>query len=190
MITQSGFNPARLRPSVPVDLGRLGPAIKKLLDDAHSAVERDSDAVRSCLARALAMLREETSHDGDRTLPPAPRHSRGGLAPWQAQRVMTYLEAHLDEPIRIAELATLSRLSVSYFSVAFRRSFGSSLRTFLAGLRIERAQMLMLSTDQPLSQIALGCGFCDQAHLSRQFRRVVGRTPRSWRREHIGQPAM
>jgi AraC-like DNA-binding protein len=42
----------------------------------------------------------------------------------------------------------------------------------------------MLSTDAPLSEIALACGFTDQAHLSNLFRRRVGVSPAIWRREH------
>jgi len=46
------------------------------------------------------------------------------------------------------------------------------------------AQELMLSTNDPLSQIALACGFADQSHLSKQFRRRLGQTPSVWRRQH------
>jgi AraC-like DNA-binding protein len=55
--------------------------------------------------------------------------------------------------------------------------------------RVERAQGLMLSTDAPLSAIALDCGLADQAHLSRLFRRIVGESPRAWRRARLGAPA-
>ena len=46
----------------------------------------------------------------------------------------------------------------------------------------------MLSTDAPLSEIALDCGLADQAHLSRLFRRIVGETPRAWRRARSAPP--
>ncbi len=192
MLSQSGISPAGFRP-VPAGFNSLAPAISKLLDDANNAVAHDSEIVRSCLARALALLRDDATSDNaasnDARRQPVPAPTRSGLAPWQVGRVTAYFHQHLDQPIRVADLAAISRLSASYFSVAFRRSFGSSLRGFLSGLRVERAQNLMLSTTQPLSRIALDCGFCDQAHLSRQFRRTVGRTPQSWRREHIGQPS-
>jgi AraC family transcriptional regulator len=42
---------------------------------------------------------------------------------------------------------------------------------------------MMLESDEPLAQIAIACGLCDQSHLCRMFRRVVGVTPRAWRRE-------
>ncbi len=88
-------------------------------------------------------------------------------------------------PIRSSELATLVRLSPAHFSRAFRNSFGCSPLEYVTRRRMERAQGLMLSTDTPLSQIALDCGLADQAHFSRLFRRVVGETPRAWRRARV-----
>jgi AraC family transcriptional regulator len=42
----------------------------------------------------------------------------------------------------------------------------------------------MLGSDEPLAQIALACGFADQAHLARIFRRETGTAPSAWRLAH------
>jgi AraC family transcriptional regulator len=185
MSMQTAF-PATIGPSEP---GSILPVLNKLLDDARGALEGDNATARSFLVQALTLLHQQdapTRTDLQAVpIPPA----RGGLAPWQIRRVRAHIDAHLDGPIRAGELAAISRLSVSYFSVAFQRSFGVSLSVFLARLRVERAQAMMQSTSHKLSQIALACGFCDQAHLSRQFRRVVGTTPRRWRQENVLQQA-
>jgi transcriptional regulator GlxA family with amidase domain len=47
---------------------------------------------------------------------------------------------------------------------------------------VELAAQLMLASREPLSEIALKCGFHDQAHLSKQFRQLTGETPAAWRR--------
>jgi AraC-like DNA-binding protein len=52
-------------------------------------------------------------------------------------------------------------------------------------LRLERAKQLMLTTRDPLSDIALRCGLADQAHLSKLFRRWTGETPNAWRRRNF-----
>jgi transcriptional regulator GlxA family with amidase domain len=69
--------------------------------------------------------------------------------------VKRHIEAHLDQAIRVTALADISGLSAGCFSVAFRTTFGSSVRTYLTHGRIERAQMLMVSTGGSLADIAL-----------------------------------
>jgi transcriptional regulator GlxA family with amidase domain len=114
---------------------------------------------------------------------------RGGLAPWQIRKVVSFIESHLDATIRLDALSELSRLSTSYFTRAFRESFGISPHAYVIQQRIQRAQGMMLSTDEPLSQIAIACGLCDQAHFSKLFRRIVGASPNAWRRERRAAPA-
>src|SRR5690606_5549215 len=114
--------------------------------------------------------------------PPDKDQARGGLAPWQIRKVANYVDAHLDRTIRNEDLAAIARLNLSHFGRAFRNSFDEPPHEYVIRRRIERAQGLMLSTDAPLSAIALDCGLADQAHLSRLFRRVVGESPRVWRR--------
>jgi AraC-like DNA-binding protein len=116
--------------------------------------------------------------------PEAPARERmtGGLAPWQIRKVTSHIEANLDKSIKSGDLAALLDLNPSHFSRAFRVSFGNSPLEYVIRRRMERAQGLMLSTDAPLSQIALECGLADQAHFSRLFRRIAGESPRAWRR--------
>ena len=186
MLSQSGPDTAA-RPSHFPTGHPLMPTLSKLLSDARDAVDSDAGTVQSCLTQALALLRRnDGSAEGIAVRPVR----RGGFAPWQEQRILSYIEQHLDGPIRIADLAALSRLSVSYFSVAFRQSFGLSLQTFIAQRRVERAQRLMLTTNQTLTDIALACGFCDQAHFCRRFRQITGQTPNAWRRTCAGAPAV
>jgi AraC-like DNA-binding protein len=110
---------------------------------------------------------------------------KGGLAPWQMRKVTSHIETNLDTSIRSGDLAALLRLTPCHFSRAFRNSFGHSPLEYVIRRRMERAQGLMLSTDAPLSQIALECGLADQAHFSRLFRRIVGESPRAWRRARV-----
>jgi AraC-like DNA-binding protein len=109
---------------------------------------------------------------------------RGGLPAWRARRVTAYIDAHLAGRVSVAGLARLTGLSAGHFSRAFKQSFGVSARTFLRRRRIELAQGMLLSTDLHLNEIAYCCGLCDQPHLSKMFRGVVGENPSAWRRAH------
>ena len=84
--------------------------------------------------------------------------------------------------IRIEDMARVARLSASHFSKAFRLDFGTSPYAYIVRRRIERAQEMMLLTDEPLAGIAVACGLADQSHLTRLFHRIVGVSPASWRR--------
>jgi len=89
---------------------------------------------------------------------------------------------------RVSDLSALARTSPSYFSSAFKRTFGASPHAYLMSRRISMAVEVMLGSDAPLSEIAMNCGFADQAHFSRQFRRTMGYTPSHWRRERAPRP--
>jgi len=115
---------------------------------------------------------------------------RGGLAPWQLKRVDDYIEANLGSTIRAADLARIAQQSVSYFSRAFRRSVGYTPHAYVMRQRMRRAQDIMLSSEHPLSRIALECGMSDQAHFSRVFRKLVGTNPWAWRRQFSSGPRM
>ena len=107
---------------------------------------------------------------------------RRGLACLQARAVTAHIEANLGEPVRVADMARVARLSPSRFSNAFRASFGWSPHAYITQRRLECAMEMMLSTHEPLCQIAAACGFCDQAHFSRHFHRRFGMAPRVLRR--------
>lgn len=113
----------------------------------------------------------------------------GGLAPWQIKRLKSHIDARITERLCLDDLSALVRLSTSYFSAAFKRSFGVPPHNYIVARRVEFAKRQILSGDAPLCRVALDCGLADQAHLTRVFRRVTGTTPSAWRRENLGRIA-
>jgi len=165
-----------------VSLDRLRSAVVELSTALTAALRNEPSSAAARLERAQEMLR---AIEGAPQLPVQriPENAtRPGLAPWQLRRVLAHIEANLTTPIRNGHLAELARLSTFHFNVAFRRAVGESPHRYIMRRRIERAQGLMLSTERPLSQIAIDCGLADQAHLTRLFRRIVGESPAAWRR--------
>ena len=178
--------------SIPDDnsVGNFSVVAARLVEAACLARDGNCEAARAHIERAMALLRGEPSR-----IPSSPRHANdcaraimcGGLATWQQRRLVTYVDAHLSESIRVADLAALLDLSESHFSRAFRRSFGTSAHEYVTRRRIEVAQSLMLESREPLCAIALQAGLCDQTHFTRVFRRIVGQTPYVWRRARWGE---
>jgi AraC family transcriptional regulator len=161
--------------------------LASLLASATVALDTDSRAAKRCIQRAAVLLGIDLSPGGDGG---AERSClQGGLAPWQAKRLRSHIENKLDSSIRATDLAGLVQLSTSHFFRAFRKTFGESPLTYIMKRRIRRAQQLMLTSRLRLSQVALECGLCDQAHLSRAFRRIVGTNPNAWRRQFLVGPA-
>jgi len=106
----------------------------------------------------------------------------GGLATWQVKRTVAYVEANLGSKLAVGEMADLVALGKCHFSRAFKRSLGSSPMAYVGLRRVERAKLMMTTTSERLSDIALACGFADQSHFNRYFRHVVGMSPGLWRR--------
>jgi AraC family transcriptional regulator len=142
----------------------------------------DDNLAQVFVSRAVALLESRDLRSSSEV---TPRMVRGGLAPWQSNRVIAYVHANLDGPLQTKHLATLVRLSACHFARAFKASFGIMPSTYVMRERVKRAKNLMLETHDPISQIALDCGFADQAHLSKRFRLHVGDTPHHWRRTNF-----
>lgn len=135
--------------------------------------------------RLEARLRDELAERARRVLEqvqPVRVQHVGGLAPWQARRIKAEIEARCGESLKVSELAASLGLSASHFSRAFKASFGECAGDYLRGRRVERARRLMLEGRLGLAEIALQCGFSDQAHFSRVFSSAVGLPPHRWRR--------
>jgi AraC family transcriptional regulator len=160
-------------------------ALSQLISVAAATLDSDRATARACIERAAELLR--VTDEARPVL--AAAAIRGGLAPWQQRNVAAYVAAHIGSTIRVRDLARVARLSVGHFFRAFRESFGEPPFAHIARQRIQRAQSIMLSSRASLSQIAVDCGMCDQAHFTRVFRRIVGINPGAWRRQSTTRDA-
>lgn len=119
----------------------------------------------------------------ERPASPARRpHLRGGLSPAALRRVQLFVEANLERPIRIADLATRAELSAFHFARAFRISAGCPPRAFVEQRRVARAKHLIAGSARPLAEVAVETGFGTQSRLTTTFRRHTGFTPAAYRR--------
>jgi PAS domain S-box-containing protein len=84
-------------------------------------------------------------------------------------------------PLSVASLAAKVSLSVSQFDRQFRKKFQTTPRKYITNVRINAACELLVSTDLPISDIALRTGFYDQSHFANQFVRHKGMPPSRYR---------
>ena len=102
--------------------------------------------------------------------------------------VLAYLRDHYHSPITNEQLARLAHMSVRAFERKFGSSFHLTPQKYLRKLRMRMASRALVYTSQSLAEVAVCCGFVDQSHFTREFRRQFGRTPRDYR-EHYSRGA-
>jgi AraC family transcriptional regulator len=160
----------------------------QLIEAACKARDGDLDATKVHIEYALSLLRGQAIRGpkGVTASSTEIQIARGGLPAWQVRKVRAYVETNLSRKVPIRDVANFLGLSASHFCRAFKCTLGISPRQYVLRCRIELAQGLMLTTSDPLSDIAVRCGMCDQQHFARSFRRLVGETPSNWRRARRG----
>ena len=108
---------------------------------------------------------------------------KGGLSPQHLRRTCDFIIEHLAEDICLDDLAGLTGLSCKHFVRAFKQSTGLPPYQYLLLQRIEAAKRHMVDDTARLADIALVCGFADQSHFTAAFRKTVGVSPGTWRRD-------
>jgi AraC family transcriptional regulator len=112
---------------------------------------------------------------------PQPPIYEGGLAQRQLSQVLDYIHDHLEQDIKLADLAALLGMSQFHFSYLFKQAIGTSPYQYLLQQRVERAKLLLKEGDRSIMDIAFLCGFNSHSHLSKQFRQLTGMTPKAYR---------
>jgi AraC-like DNA-binding protein len=169
----------RLTPGVPVRdalIARLGARVLLALETPQQANELF--ASHCMLALGVHVC---GAYGGLRT----PRRFAGALSGWQERLAKEIIEAQLDGGIALEQIAGFCGLSASRFAHAFKSSLGVAPHQWLLQRRIERAKALLKHSRATLAEVALSCGFADQSHFTRVFRRAVGASPGNWKRSFL-----
>lgn len=103
-------------------------------------------------------------------------------SPKWLEEVIQILEANFSEPPSLNQLAKTVGVHPVHLVRAFRKYQHCTMGEYIRERRIEYARRRIISSDAPLVEIALACGFADHAHFSHSFKRVTGMTPSEFRR--------
>ncbi|MEI9975797.1 MAG: AraC family transcriptional regulator [Ignavibacteriota bacterium] len=128
---------------------------------------------------ALAALLVTSFSTGRPTAAPA----NVGLTPRCLHRVLEFMHSNLERDISLEDLASQAGLSASHFSHQFRVSTGTSPYQYLRALRIDLGKKLLQDRRLSVLEVALAVGFENQQHFATVFRRMVGVTPSTYRRQ-------
>lgn len=114
-------------------------------------------------------------------------------APRWIAAVRERVEAEYAAPPTLAELGRMVQRDAAYVAATFKRVYGNSVGNYLRQQRLWQARRCVdAEPERSLSDIALQCGFADQSHFTRHFRRLFGLTPGEYRRRHSAgqEPAL
>ena len=97
------------------------------------------------------------------------------------QNMLTYIQNHYAEPIRLADIAASGAMCRSKCCSMFRDVLQQSPLEFTQNFRIQKSIALLRDTDLSVSEIAEACGFNNSSYYVECFHRIVGQSPKKYR---------
>lgn len=111
--------------------------------------------------------------------------SRAGLVDRRIRRSVELMYTQLDQDLTLKALAAASYLSPFHFARLFKKLTGSTPHNYLAGIRAERAQLLLAETELSVTEVGARVGYLSASHFTKAFRLATGTTPREFRKALI-----
>jgi len=153
--------------------GALHDAFIELVNADNLEANLKLPFIRAALCRLLSLLLIQ-AHDKNSTL-------ANGLSKGQQKAARDYIRDHIHKRFSIKSLAGAVRLHPEYFTRRFTRTFGLSPQEHVKRERIKLATQLLLESPLTITEIAYKLGYEDIYFFSRQFKAVMGKSPKFWR---------
>lgn len=99
------------------------------------------------------------------------------------KKVLRFIDDSLSEELNNEQLSKLINVSESILLKSFKKTVGASPMQYVIKKRIDRARYLIITTDKKISTIASECGFNDMSYFAKQFKRIVGTSPKEYKKE-------
>ena len=154
------------------------PRALALIEAAWDAMGRGGPGADLAVDGAVSALMGLMLDRAGRRPPPPPR-----LDDRRLQRVVDYVEAHLERSVTAGELAGVAAVSLFHFTRVFKAATGATPLAYVTARRIERAKALLAEPRLPLAEIAFALGFASQSHFGALFKARTGATPGAYRAE-------
>ena len=151
--------------------GRLQRAMEQTVSELAAAVMQERALPRILMAEVLLRL-AEAARDAEL------RNNTMGYV----RKAVSYLTSHLDESIRISDVAEEVGVAPAYLQRIFRQSTGMTIVDYLNRLRIQQSKHLLMFTEDPVTDVAIAAGFNSRQHFFRVFQAETGLSPREFRK--------
>lgn len=120
---------------------------------------------------------------GERERQRVPLRTLLGSAQPKLSQVVAIMEANVEEPLGLEELASLNEVTVRQLERLFHKYLQRTPSQYYLELRLSRARELLLRSDVQVREVALACGFSSPAHFSKSYSRFFGLSPLGERRQ-------
>ncbi len=152
--------------------GELMPLTTRILDEVHRTGMHASVALEGLALELMAFTARLMEGRGASRVPRVALEAKDVIDRRYGSRIgLSDVAADLGvSPVRLAE--------------AFKRGYDCTVGDYIRKKRVQHAVEMLVNTPQPLGDIALESGFCDQPHLVRVFKSLTGTTPARFRRAH------
>lgn len=113
------------------------------------------------------------------------KHRTNPKVSTQIQACRDYIESHTDQPLTLEILSKQAGYSEYHLSRKFKQEMGVSISTYIRYARVEQAKLLLTTTSEPISKIAIDLQFSSASHFSQVFGEIAGEKPLEYRKKHL-----
>ena len=117
-----------------------------------------------------------------------PVAARVGYSHKALVEVSALMEANIEEPLSLDELARLASLSQRHLQRMFKHTLNMTPMHYYLNLRLRRARALLLQTEMSVMSVTVACGFQSSCHFSKSYRMLFGYSPSMERNQHKHAP--
>lgn len=98
--------------------------------------------------------------------------------------IALYIAKHHTEPLKLSDIGRALKIHPDYANSLFRKAFGRTLHNYMLEERVSNAERQLITTDKPIADIALSCGFSTVARFNSAFLKINGKTPSEFRNDY------